>query len=222
VTSLHRIHRINARACLVACIAMSLLTGCIEPVAVGGEGGQGGGSSGSGPATVDGTAIGTGHAGPASTVGASTGPAEDFQPRATLRRNSDAVEEAFCINSSTCDIPDDAVILVVDTARPVCDLPLDRPYPQHAAGWRIVIGIPAQKLVVGRYVLAEHPDIRFELQGYEESNPSTTSGQVGGGPQSPDAEIEIVAVDGLVATIRTTGLAYSFDSDGEWVTTPCE
>jgi hypothetical protein len=213
---------------VVALVGAALVTGCKNTVAGGGESGEGG-AGGGGPVTSAATTVGHGPttsaattSGPvtsaAVTVGVSTGGGPS-SPGATLRRNNPTDEASIC-DWQMCDFAPDAVILVIDSAELVCGAPLDRPLGS-GNGWRLVIGIPPEKLAVGTYVFDDHPDIVTVVMGEASAN-ETSAVSVGGGDWL-DGQIEIVAVDGLQVTVRTTGIASNFvESDGEWVTTPCE
>jgi hypothetical protein len=216
---------------VVALVGAALLTGCKNTVTGGGESGEGG-AGGSGTVTSGATTVGHGPttsaattSGPvtnaAVTVGVSTGGGV-FSPAATLRRNTPEVEEAICFYSEPCDIPADALVLVLDSAAPACGLPLERSFPT-GEGWRAVVVIPADKLTVGTYVLEEHPEIFVASVGYEQSAANGTSGATVGGGSTADGEIEIFSVNGLEVSLRTTGLTLPYvDSDGDYTTTSCE
>lgn len=209
---------------LVVTLALGLLTACNATVQ-GGEGGSGSGSGGGGVGGLpemdaDDTSAPAG--GPTTTTGGAP-----IQASATARWVTPALETELCGSGFPCDLPDGSILLVIDSAAPQCDTPIQRTWGS-GDGYRIAIGLPPAMQIEGVYDLALSPDIVM-TQGLESSG----GGTVGGGP-SGMGTLEILAIDDLSMTIRIEGMlqAWStddngvetlvYDTDGQYVTAPCE
>jgi hypothetical protein len=186
-------------------VAAGLLGACNSAV----QGGEGGGGTGGAAAS-----------------GGDTGSAASTTT-ATARWVTPELEAELCGSQFPCDIPDASILLVLDSAAPACGVPIQRTYGS-GDGFRVAVAIPPEMQLPGTYVLQNIPNV-FTSHGYELGGGATGSGS------SRMGSIEVVAIDDLEMTIRTTGLTEGFssldangnpnggfDSDGEWVTSPCE
>jgi len=205
---LHMTQRHALQALFSILFSTALLTGC-DTMVVGGEAGAGGSGGGDPSGATQ-----------ASTPSSGAGSAP--QTTATVRAITEADRNEICSFAFPCDLPDGSVILSLDSNAPACGSPLMRQYGS-GNGWRILIGIPASKLVPGIYDLSIQ-DLGFVVsKGFELDAGATAAA----GPTS-EGTLEIVSVDGLHLTVRTSGLTEGvfgsgpLDTDGEWVTQVCE
>jgi hypothetical protein len=200
-----------------------ILAGCSESV-VGGERGAGGAGGAGGSSTA---------AGPSTSTGEESGGVA--QPTLTAQWNTPDVEAGLCERYSgppmPCDLPDmpeDALVLVIDSNTAVCEPPFLPPFELGPKAWRVVLAIPPAKQAVGSYILTEHPDIFARYETKHEG------GGTGSGLGGLGEALEILAIDGTNVTIRTTGLTSgsvsthedgtvtTWDSDGEYASMACE
>lgn len=214
-------------------LASPHLVACVEPVVLGGEGGGDGVGGAAGTTNVGSTSMAT-TAGATSTsvatassgpsTAAATGTAGSGTPAlnttASTRWITPAVAEAMCASASPCEIPDASILLVLDSAGPVCELPIPRDFPS-GTGFRVSLALPPEVQVEGTYILEDTPGIVVQ-RGEEHGGGSTNAATVGGGPIGIGT-LEILSIDDLQITFRATGLTWDeLDSDGEYVSAPCE
>lgn len=192
-----------------------------------GDGGAGPGSSSGGglPSVTTGDAPSETTTGDTTTSGGPPPPPEDSRATARWFGAADGIE--FCRMTTLCDPPEGSILLVVDSEGPQCG----RLYRTHGQGpyWRFGLVLTPDMQAVGRYDLADIPDV-LSTEGFEGS-PTETGGNVTSGAGGLRGELEILAIDGLSIQLRLTGVPSEitfFDEDGgrievndEYMTSAC-